>query len=87
MLAQTIPLHQDSELASMARARADRKLTPREIEVLQCAADGEECKSTAELLGIAVGTVKQLRYKAILKLGAETIAHAVAQSLRRGLIA
>jgi DNA-binding NarL/FixJ family response regulator len=61
-------------------------LTPREIEVIQLAADGEDCNSSAMRLGICVGTVKHTRHSAMLKLGADGAAHMVAQALRRGII-
>jgi DNA-binding NarL/FixJ family response regulator len=84
MSAQAIPFREESQVAS--QARENRQLTVREIAVLQAVADGEDCKGTGELLGIAPGTVKQIRYKASLKLGAQNTTHAVAQALRRRII-
>lgn len=69
-----------------AEAMRHPELTPRELEALQLAADGETCGSTAQRLGLAEGTVKHFRHSALLKLGADHTAHAVAQALRRGLI-
>jgi LuxR family transcriptional regulator, quorum-sensing system regulator BjaR1 len=62
-------------------------LKPRELQVLQMAADGETLQSTADRLGISRQYVKHLRSFAIAKLGADSTMHAVAQALRRGIIA
>lgn len=61
-------------------------LTPRELTVLQLAADGENIKSAAEHLGLSPRYVKNVRKHIIAKLGADNITHAVAQGLRRRLI-
>lgn len=61
-------------------------LTKRELTVLQMAADGENCESSALILHLSIGYLKHIRHRAILKLGADNSAHAVAQALRRGLI-
>lgn len=65
---------------------SERNLTPREIDVLQATADGEECLSAGKVLGLTVNTVKKMRCDIMLKLGAETIAQAVAMGIRRNLI-
>jgi len=62
------------------------QLTPSQLRVLQMAADGETCESTAREIGMCVQTVKNHRSDAIMKLGADSMTHAVAQALRRGLI-
>jgi DNA-binding CsgD family transcriptional regulator len=85
MSTQTVSIRDQDSIAG-AEARRNNQLTAREIRILQCAADGEDCKGTAELIGLAPGTVKQLRHKIALKLGAETVHHAVAQALRRRII-
>lgn len=61
-------------------------LSPRELSVLQLAADGENIKSAAEQLGLSPRYIKNVRKHLIAKLGADNITHAVAQGLRRGLI-
>jgi DNA-binding CsgD family transcriptional regulator len=78
------PIREYSQME--AEAMRHPELSPREIETLQLAADGETCASTAQLLGLAEGTVKHFRHSALLKLGADHAAHGVAQALRRGLI-
>lgn len=62
------------------------RLTRREIEALQMAADGEDCRSSAQRLGVSTGYVKNLRSFAATNLGADNTTHAVAQALRRGII-
>jgi DNA-binding CsgD family transcriptional regulator len=84
MSTQTAPLRERSD--SEAQAFARPQLKPQEIAVLQMAADGESCKSTAARMGRVVGYVKNLRQMASLKLGADGTTHAVAQALRRGII-
>lgn len=62
------------------------ELTPREVEVVQCAADGMTASKTAATLGIARETVKTHRRKAILACEARNITHAVAVAYRLGVI-
>lgn len=61
-------------------------LTPRELESVQLAADGLRAREIAELRGISRTSVKRLWWQAEQKLGADNIAHAVAQALRYKLI-
>lgn len=62
------------------------ELTPRQIDVLQCAADGHNVRATAALLKISDNTVKKHRSEATERLGAESIVQAVAMAIRRRLI-
>jgi DNA-binding CsgD family transcriptional regulator len=62
------------------------ELTPRQIDVLRCASHGLTTPETAEALGIAYNTAKTLIRDAHRRLGAKTTAHAVARTLRLGLI-
>lgn len=62
------------------------KLTTRELALLQMAANGESCRSSASLLNLSLTYVKHLRHRAMIKLGADSAAHAVALTLRQGLI-
>jgi DNA-binding CsgD family transcriptional regulator len=61
-------------------------LTPREIEVIELAADGNDNRATARLLLISEDTVKSHLHRAYRKLGARNRAHAVAICFRRGLL-
>jgi DNA-binding NarL/FixJ family response regulator len=76
-------------LASERRARRpaeERRLTPREIEVLRMIADGAGNKAIAFRLGISDHTVKFHVGSIMSKLGAASRTEAVAEGFRRGLI-
>jgi two-component system nitrate/nitrite response regulator NarL len=61
------------------------ELTPRELEILECIADGSSNKMIARELQIADGTVK-LHVKAILrKLGARSRVEAAVRAVEQGL--
>lgn len=62
------------------------RLTPREQEVLQLAADGGSTRAIAEVLVLSPGTVKTHFEHVYDKLGVRDRASAVAAGLRRGLI-
>ncbi len=61
-------------------------LTPREMEILRCLADGMSNKSVARALGISAHTVKFHLEAVFAKLGVASRAEAVAKGLRQGLI-
>ncbi len=61
-------------------------LTPREREVLTHAVAGRNAPSTARAMHRALETVRRQRKSAMSKLGAQTIAQAVARALSLGLI-
>ncbi len=61
-------------------------LTPREVEVLACVAEGLGNKDIAERLGTASGTVKMHVQNILSKLGASDRTHAVAIAYRRGIL-
>ena len=61
-------------------------LTPREMEVLVCMAQGLSLQETAERLRIAPSTVKNLRTKIFEKLNVCSSGAAVAEGLKRGLL-
>lgn len=63
-----------------------RKLTPREIEVVKCAADGLSCKMTADVLGTTEATIQVHRHNLLQKLGTGNISGAVALLIRGGVI-
>ena len=67
--------------------RADRRrLTAREREVLQLAADGGSARDVAAILVISPGTVRSHFERVYRKLGVRDRAAAVAEGIRRGLI-
>ena len=61
-------------------------LTPREIEVLECVAQGLGNKEIGAQLGTAAGTVKMHLQNILCKLGASDRTHAVTLAIRRGII-
>lgn len=64
----------------------DRELTERDMEVLVLCAEGRTTAWIADKLILSEDTVRQYRKRTIAKLGARNMTHAVAISLRRGLI-
>lgn len=62
----------------------DPAVTPREAQVLACAADGLGCKATGQRLGISEYTVRKHRASLLRKLGlrnaTELTAHALART-------
>lgn len=58
------------------------ELTRRDLEAVRGAADGETAAETGARLHLATETVKEYRKRACAKLGARSIAHAVAIALR-----
>jgi DNA-binding CsgD family transcriptional regulator len=65
---------------------ATPRLTPREREVLQLAADGRSTRDIAGLLIVSPGTVKTHLQHVYAKLDARDRASAVAIAMRLGLI-
>jgi DNA-binding CsgD family transcriptional regulator len=61
-------------------------LTPKQLEVLDGAAIGEQSKETALRTGRSVETIKRHRADAIRELRARNIVHAVAIAIRKELI-
>lgn len=61
-------------------------LAPREVQVLQRAAEGDTVRDTADMLGTSYWTVQTQRQIILEKLGVGTIAHAVAEGMRAGVI-
>lgn len=64
-----------------------KRLTPREIEIIKAAADGNSIKGTASLLKIANGTVQTHRRTIIGKLNCGNMTNAVTILLRGKVIA
>jgi DNA-binding CsgD family transcriptional regulator len=81
-------------LVDLSQAVSARRLVPqqprqwrsREVEVLTWVAQGKTQCEIAAILGIAKQTVSEHSAAARKKLNAETIAHAVAIGIRKGLI-
>ncbi|MFE0513610.1 response regulator transcription factor [Streptomyces sp. NPDC058964] len=61
-------------------------LTPRELDVLACVADGATNAAVADRLGLRPETVKGYLRSAMRKLGAHTRGEAVANARRSGLL-
>jgi DNA-binding CsgD family transcriptional regulator len=61
-------------------------LTSRELDCLRLYAAGMTSKAVARRLGIGPETVRKYLKEARYKLGAATMAHAVGEGFRRGLI-
>lgn len=72
-------------VAAVLEAVSDR-LSGREVEVLQLAADGRQNKEIASSLGLSGETVKSHISNILRKLGAHSRTEAVATALRRSLI-
>ncbi len=61
-------------------------LSPRETQVLQGIVDGKTIDVIARELGIAYNTMRYYREKAIRKLGAQSVAEAVAIAVALGIV-
>lgn len=64
----------------------ERKLTPRELEILQLLADGADTEEISRRLAIARETVKTHIRRLLAKLDARSRTHAVAIAFRRALV-
>lgn len=62
----------------------EQQLTPREFQVCRCIASGLTNKEIADLLQIALRTVKLHRQNVMAKLGADNLAHLLAEIKRQG---
>jgi DNA-binding CsgD family transcriptional regulator len=62
------------------------RITARELETLQLAADGFSCEESGAIMKIGGMAVKNHRRDLFNKMGAENIAQAVAMAIRRKLI-
>jgi DNA-binding NarL/FixJ family response regulator len=67
-------------------ADADRKLTPRQREVLQLSAEGRSAKEIASLLHISSRTAEYHRARVMKVLGIRTAAELVQYAIRNGII-
>jgi DNA-binding CsgD family transcriptional regulator len=60
------------------------KPTPRELAILQLAAEGCDHQASAALLRLSKHTIKNYLYRLFEKIDARSIAHAVAIGFRKG---
>lgn len=65
---------------------SDFGLTAREIEALQCIADGQTCEQIAKAIGVHTSSAEAYVKRATKRLGARGRTHAVAEAIRKGLI-
>lgn len=64
----------------------DYRLTRRQVEILQCCAEGMMDKEIASALGVTESTIKGHLYRIRRRLGARNTTHAVYTAMRLGLI-
>jgi two-component system NarL family response regulator len=62
------------------------RLSPRELQVLQCVASGDSNKEIGHQLFIAEGTIKTHVASLLTKLGVSSRTNAVREAVRRGLV-
>lgn len=72
--------------ADLARSMGQDALSPREIQVLQCVAQGQANKQIASALALSEDTVKGHVRSIMDKLGASNRTHAVSIGIERGII-
>lgn len=65
---------------------ADRKLTPRQREVLQLLAEGHSAKEVAAILGISTRTVEFHKYRIMEELNLKTGAELIQYAIKHGII-
>jgi DNA-binding NarL/FixJ family response regulator len=65
---------------------ADRKLTPRQREVLQLLAEGHSAKEVAAILGISTRTVEFHKYRIMEELNLKTSAELIQYAIKHGII-
>lgn len=72
--------------AELMSPSGTRPLSPRELQILRCMADGGQNGVIAFDLGISIETVKAHVSNILVKLDADSRTHAVAAALRSGII-
>ncbi len=68
--------------APKKKAVAGPSLTPRQIEILRCVAQGMTNRETAHRLKISVRTVEVHRFNLMRRLGVRNVAQLLRQALR-----
>jgi two-component system response regulator DesR len=76
----------DAELVAASLRRTDSPLTPREVEVLDVAAEGHPVREIAAKLVLSAGTVRNHLSRIMTKTGARTRLEAVQIARRSGWI-
>lgn len=76
----------DFEIPASAGGGRSEELTPRELNVLSCAADGSTNQIIASDLGISENTVKYHLSSIYAKLGVSRRSEMVFEAIRRGLV-
>jgi DNA-binding NarL/FixJ family response regulator len=62
------------------------KLKPKELQIIVLAADGLNASQIGEAMKLTPGTVGVYRWRAIEKLGADNLYHAIAIAFRLGIL-
>jgi len=62
------------------------KLSEKELQVFRATAEGLVCKEVASAMGISENNAKQIRNRAMHKLGGLTVPHAVLLACRAGIL-
>lgn len=75
-----------SSIVSLKNDGSKKKLSNREMEVLQRAAVGETVKEMVDFMGISDSTIQDYMKSATKKLNAKNRVEAVAEALRQGII-
>lgn len=76
----------DAMRRSMTDETTPPKLQDEQVELLLLLANGEQIRSIAETLDLSEGGVLDLIRRTVDDLQCETMSHAVATAMRRGLI-
>jgi len=85
-LAKAALAHARAATAAEEAAAAGEQLSPRELQVLTCVAQGKTNEQIADSFGVSASTVKNQVYSACRKLGASSRSQAVAEAIRLGLV-
>ena len=85
-LLEAFPKRDSVAAPEKSRQKLITPLTPRELEVLRCLAQGDSNQAIAEKLVITLSSVKKHTGNIYGKLDAESRTHAIARSRELGLI-
>lgn len=62
----------------------ERKLTPRQLEILKLLADGHSSEDIGKELGNSKNTIDNMRNEMLIRVGVKNVAHLVAWGFRNG---